>query len=288
MRAFLLCIALLSSVAPSVARAQEQPSTIPTALAVALLDRGESASGNRSPMIVVGRAPSGIPESLTAVEGGVVLGGVDFVETATVVLTFTRPPNQVIVALDKQLAARGWRPPPPPSSSQRGGFVSAGYGYDLGSAYCGDSGTALVSYAPAPKGGTYLKINHSRTTERGICSPRRQLMISQELQQLEFPRLLPPNTMMQRGGGGCSGGRDTEISTRLEGPLGVADVAAHYLKQLDSAGWKPTAPVTSGDVTLSSLSTKSSQGQQWIGMLIASRVGTEIDVAIRMARIGER
>src|SRR4051812_28875694 len=66
----------LSTVVSGLAASQQQPATIPTELAVALLDHGESQSGNRTPRIVVGRAPAGIPASLTQAEGAVIVGGV--------------------------------------------------------------------------------------------------------------------------------------------------------------------------------------------------------------------
>ena len=57
MRACILHVAFLtSSMLPArEACAQQQPTSIPTDLALALLDHGESISGNRSPKIVVGR-----------------------------------------------------------------------------------------------------------------------------------------------------------------------------------------------------------------------------------------
>ena len=67
MRAPLRSAALLIVTASPVqrARGQQQPATIPTELALVLLDHGESLSGNRAPRIVIGRAPDGIPGSCT-------------------------------------------------------------------------------------------------------------------------------------------------------------------------------------------------------------------------------
>ena len=54
-----LVVALLTGVS-RLAAGQQQPPTIPGDLAVALLDHGESQSGNRTPRIVVGRRPLAI------------------------------------------------------------------------------------------------------------------------------------------------------------------------------------------------------------------------------------
>ena len=70
---------------------QQPPAVIPTDLALALIDNGGgmSMSGNRPPRIVVGRAPDGMPASLTSAEGGTVIGGIEYPDRATVVLAFT-------------------------------------------------------------------------------------------------------------------------------------------------------------------------------------------------------
>src|SRR5881628_2536809 len=135
----------LSTVLSRAAVGQQQPPTIPTELAVALLDHGESQSGNRTPKIVVGRAPSGIPSSLTTAEGATVVGGVEYPRSSIVVLSYTRPPNQVVLAFDRELAASGWRPPRPVENpyGAEGGFVSSEYftGMDGAPAtmFCSDS-----------------------------------------------------------------------------------------------------------------------------------------------------
>lgn len=285
-RLLLPLVVLLS--APRVA-AQEQPAMIPTALAVALLDRGESASGNRSPLFVVGHAPPGMPASLTTLEGGEILGGVEGERAATVVFVFTRPPNQALLAADKQFVARGWRPPPPPPGSDRGGFVSMSYGFGptSGSWYCGDTGLATVGYAPAPMGGTYLSVRYQRDRSSTVCEPRRSFE-DFRAEQLPFPRLIAPAWMTQMGGGGGGGGDNTETSTRLTGPIELQDIVVHYLKQLDSAGWKVGTLATSGVVTIAQVAT-THRGKAWTGALVATRLGpSEIDVAIRMARPRER
>ena len=66
-------------------------------------------------------------------------------------------------------------------------------------------------------------------------------------------------------------------------------MVAHYLRQLDSAGRKMGAPVTSGSTTLASAEATGTDGLRWTGALVASRVGPmEVDVTIRMSRPSER
>src|SRR5437763_5982309 len=289
-----LVVALLTGVS-RLAAGQQQPPTIPGDLAVALLDHGESQSGNRTPRIVVGRAPAGIPGSLTKAEGAVVLGGVEYPQSAIVVLSFTRPPNQAVLAFDNEIATHGWKPPRPPENpySPQGGFVSSEYfsgftgGGEAATLFCSDSGVATISYSPAPGGGTYLKVQHSRDIERSMCGRHVDFMITRQ-RLLKFPTLHAPVGMTQRGGGGGSGGADAETSGRLYGPIDVADIVAHYLTELDSAGWKTGRVATSGTVSVASLETTSPDGQQWIGAFIASRVTPfEVVVSVRMAHGSE-
>jgi hypothetical protein len=289
MRKGALGVALLTLLAPYTRRAaaQQQPLTIPTDLVIALLDRGEGIAGNRSPKLLVGRAPQGVPGSLTSVDGARILGGIEEGRGETVVLGLTRPPNQVMVSFDRLLATRGWAPPPPPPND-RGGFVSTNYSGGWANTYCADSGLATVFYIPAPAGGTYVKVEHRADKERTICS--RPLVVRAFREPtLKFPRLVAPPGMTQQGGGGGSSGDDVEISARLTGGLEPAAIVAHYLKQLDSAGWKMAPIATSGGTTVAAADVKDSEGTQWTGAIIASRVApTQIDVVLRMARLQQR
>src|SRR5204862_5521183 len=135
---------------------------------------------------------------------------------------------QVLASFDKELVARGWTPPPLPVDGH-GGFVSVGYPSMWGNAYCADSATAFVSFTPAPGGGTYLKVQHTRNRERGICNPHPETRAFR--QPFKFPTLLPIAGMSQEGGGGCSGSGNSEIATRWTGGREPLEVIAHYAKQ---------------------------------------------------------
>ena len=269
------------------AAAQQQPATIPTELAFALLDNSMNAYGSRAPTISVGHAPPDMPASLTSADGGIVLGGIEFPERATVVLSFTLPVNQVLASFDRQLLAHGWAPPPPPPN-QRGGFVSGNFSFGRGNVYCGDSGVAIISSVPAPGGGTYLRIQHTRNKAQSLCNPR-LLTTNFRKPQLEFPPLLPPVGMSQHGGGGSSGSDRMEISTRLAGPGEPLDVLTHYLKQLESAGWKVSAPISAEGLAAASTRTKDGEGLEWTGTMTVTRVtSTEVEVTLNMLRPSER
>ena len=265
---------------------QQPPAVIPTDLALALIDNGGgmSMSGNRPPRIVVGRAPDGMPASLTSAEGGTVIGGIEYPDRATVVLAFTLPPNQVLLGFERLLASRGWTRPPQPTED-RGGFVASASSYApfWGDVYCADSGSAQVSFVPAAGGGTYLKVQHIREKARGGCGPSR--IMSAYIETLKFPTLVPPVGMSQRGSGGCGGGGSNEISAHFVGPLEPSDALAHYAKQLQAAGWRIGAPLGNATVTLASAEAKDSDSKAWTGTLMVTRVSpSELEVTIRMAR----
>jgi hypothetical protein len=287
MRAPALSLALLvlGRNATRTAAAQQQPTAIPTELALALIDNSTSAYGSRPSRITVGQAPLGMPASLASADGAVVLGGIEFPERATVVLSFTLPANQVRAALDKQLVARGWAAPSP---NERGGFVPGDYSSLWGLVYCADSSVAMISYLPAPAGGTYVRIQHIRNNARTACNPQRYAPMDR-MRSLKFPTLRPPIGVEQRGAeSGFASGR-VEISSRLVGAGEALDVLTHYMKQLESAGWKMGGPITADGTAVAAASTKDSNGVDWNGAITVIRLTpSEVEVTIHMLRPFDR
>jgi len=279
------CLAFTIAGMPRSSPAQEQnPPTVPTELVQALLGRGEYDTG-RAPRLFVGRAPDGVPSSVTSIEGGTVLGGMEEGRNAVVVLAFTLPPNQVVLSVDRQLRARGWNPPPPPPDVDRGGFVSSAYGTPFGNAYCSDSTSLAITSIPAPRGGTYLKITQQRNPQFSFCRPsdRARFLFGT---QFKFPALLPPPGMISHGGGSGSGGNSSSISARLSGPLKPAELVAHYRAQLDAAGWRTRPPVTVADeAAVAYVEASDSTRAVWHGLMTALQTGPgEVEVSIEMRR----
>ena len=288
MRAAVLSTALLivTAVPERHARGQQPPATVPTELALVLLDHGELLSGSRAPRIVIGRAPDGIPRSLTSANGAVTVGGLEYPDKAIVVLAFTLPPNQVLKAYERHVLAAGWKTPQP-WPTEGSGFVSTGSSFDSGNVYCADSVAAQVAFLPAPNGGTYLKVENTRNIERSFCEPRDPIMFRGP--SFKFPALRPPTGMTQQGAGTGSGGDHVETEARLMGALDPPDILAHYVKQLDSAGWKMGATATSGGAAVAHAEAKDSAGTLWTGLLTAWRVRPfEVEVTIKMARPSRR
>jgi hypothetical protein len=284
-----LCLVLTMVGLPRSPRAQEQnPPSIPTELVQALLGRGEYDPA-RGPRLFVGRAPDGMPQSLTSLEGGTVLGGMEDGRSAVVVIAFTLPPNQITLSADRQLRARGWTQPPPPPEANRGGFASSGYGPAFGNAYCTDSSSVTLTSMAAPRGGTYLKLTQLRNQQFSFCRPadRARMFGGSEF---KFPTLLPPPGMMSHGGGSGMGGNNASISTRLSGPLKPAELIAHYRAQLDAAGWRTRAPVTTGeDAAIAYLEATDSAHVVWRGIMTAFQIDpSNVDVQIQMVNPRER
>lgn len=292
------CVWLLLTIvaAPRLSNAQERrlqeqnPASIPTALALALLE-GAGYDSGRQPRVVVGRAPEGMLQSVMSFEGGTVIGGLTSDRSTIVVFAFTLPPNQVILSVDRQLRARGLRPPPPPPEVDRGGFVSSSFGYGGGGAsgYCADSTGVAVASVPAPGGGTYLKVTQPRNQEYNLCTPRDMRWRIMAMPALKFPALLPPPGMSSMGGGGGSGGNSTSISAHLTGPLKPAELVAHYRTQLDAAGWRTRTPVTIGDdAAIAYVEASDSTRVVWHGLMTALQVSpSEVEVEIQMTKSRE-
>ena len=273
--------------APRVSSAQEQnPPSIPTELALALLEGGEYGA-NRQPRVVVGRPPYGMVQSAMSFEGGTVLGGVTYSRSSVIVFAFTLPPNQVVLSVDRQLHARGWSPPPPPPGSDRGGFVSTNYSSSVGYAYCADSTGITLASMPAPNGGTYLKLTQVRNEQFNFCLPRERARIFSGT-EFKFPVLLPPPGMSSQGGGGGSSGNSSSITAQLFGPLKPAELIAHYRAQLDAAGWRTETPVTIGDAAVAYVEAADSARVAWRGMMTALQIGrSNVEVEIKMMKSRE-
>jgi hypothetical protein len=283
------CLMFTILVSSRVSRAQDQnPPSIPTELVQALLGRGDYDPA-RGPRLFVGRAPEGMPQSVTSLEGGTVLGGMEDGRNAVVVIAFTLPPNQVTLSVDRQLRARGWTPPPPPPESNRGGFASSMYGSPFGNAYCTDSSSVTLTSIAAPRGGTYLKLTQLRNQQFSVCRPgdRARMFGGSEF---KFPTLLPPPGMVSYGGGSGMGGGSASISTRLNGPLKPAELIAHYRSQLDAAGWRTRAPVASEeDAAIAYLEASDTARVVWRGIMTAFQVApSSVEVQIQMVNPRER
>ena len=293
MRVRVTCVSLVLTIvaAPRLSNAQERrlqeqnPASIPTELALALLEGAEFGSG-RQPRIVVGHAPEGMLESVMSFEGGTVIGGLTSERNAIVIFAFTLPPNQVVLSLDRQLLARGWTPPPSPEST-RGGFVSSAYVSAFGNVYCRDSMPLFVTSLPAPAGGTYLKLAQRRDRDF-VCRPREGERFSAV--EFKYPVLLVPPGMSSHSSGSSSGGGSSSINTRLTGPLKPAEALAHYRAQLDAAGWLTRSPGTSGaDAAIAYVEAPDSTKVVWRGMLTAVQIApSEVEVEIQMRRSRER
>ena len=281
----LTCLFLVFTVVggPRSSQAQEQnPATIPTELALALLGGGEYESGRRATRIFVGHAPDGVPQKLTSFEGGTIIGGARFAQSSVAVIAFTLPPNQVLLSADRELRARGLTPPPPPAPD-RGGFVSNNYS-PWGNLYCADSAAITLGAAAAPNGGTYLKVSYTRNQQFSACT--RQVRSSFAEVEFKFPALLPPPGMLSRSSGSGMGGGNASASAVLTGPLKPADLVAHYRLQLDAAGWRTRPPVASGDdAALAYVEAADSTGAPWRGIMTAMQSGpSEVEVEIKMRR----
>ena len=284
-----VCLVVAMAGSGTEASAQEQsPPSIPTELAVALLGGSQFGAGER-PRIVVGRAPDGMLPSVTSLESGTVLGGLSSERSVVVVFAFTLPPNQVLVSVDRQLRARGLSAPPPPPDANRGGFVSSDYGSPFGTTYCTDSTGVTLASMPAPKGGTYLKLTQLRNQQFNFCVPRERSRFFSGT-DLKFPPLRPPPGMTAHGGGSGMGGNSASISARLSGPLKPADLVAHYRAQLDAAGWRTRAPVTTGeDAALAYVEATDSTGVIWRGVMTSVQSGpSEVVVEIDMFKSSGR
>ena len=90
---------------------------------------------------------------------------------------------------------------------------------------------------------------------------------------LTLPKLAPPTSAEVRGISSSYGG-DRSSSVRLETALGAAEIYAHYIAQLQAAGWQTLETVTLKVGAVGSLELKDASGKTWRMLLIVTLEGT--------------
>ena len=90
---------------------------------------------------------------------------------------------------------------------------------------------------------------------------------------LTLPKLAPPTSAEVRGISSSYGG-DRSSSVRLETALGTAEIYAHYIAQLQAAGWQTLETVTLKVGAVGSLELKDASGKTWRMTLLVTLEGT--------------
>ena len=170
----------------------------------------------------------------------------------------------------KALVKAGWQTAP--TGAYEHGFVSQAIPF---SGYCLGEGEAFLNIGAlqTSKGTTDLRLNLFTDPDEYMCREG-GAGYGPEYVNLIPPLQAPKGALVQGGGSGASDS-DAQITANLKTELTAAELAAHYNRQLETAGWEM---ITQGDgegAAWSTWSLKDEQGKPWSGTLIILETAAE-------------
>jgi len=271
MRTCYLTVAALLTVCCGLARAQESP--IPRELALALIPYGGTDGGE----IIVGQLPPDMAATFDMPAGARVLGSFVSLTYAQAVMTVPVRADSALAFARRSLAAHGWVP----RTAQRpplGGLQYGSRPSTAPSTFC-RSGSPDAMTVSAQFHGPVTLLRLTRNTGSSICDPAMMTGIATgsgmsservismdariaEMPLASVPPLYAPSdfrlSQTCRSNSVSLGGLESQ-NQPLKTEMSPSDVLAYYGKQLDSAGWQPTAPDAT---TISGSWTNPQTGQQ--------------------------
>jgi hypothetical protein len=257
---------------------QSASAAIPRELALALIDR--YGPRDDSADIVVGRVPPSFPPNVLPANANV-LGGIERAPAAHVVLTFRELPDTVLASLVRHLERRGWDRD---EHEPRGGFVPPPSGRSH--RFCRKNIGLTVFVSGRTAGGSLAHLGTWKPPDDYRCGADRRRDI-RGFDRVELPPLHAP-TGARMLGAGMGGGsvESNEAYIRLETALHSIDLAAHFAKQLASAGWTITGPALGQGIVIYGARRRDDQDRMLGGLLyILDIPGTQQrDAVFRVVR----
>ena len=232
------------------------------------------SAGNRRPSFFIGRLPEDMSVEIPIPDGTSIVGSRPLGDgprsEVEVVLDADMTAEQVREAYRCLMTEADWSE----SDRHRGplgsGFVSSAPPDVL--LFCkGERGPALFVRAREQKDApTDVRLSLITDERRSPCSPKgpeHHGLFESILPALEPP---PGTLFLPRSAGG--GDDDVESTAILETDLDLADIGAHYVAQLRSAGWTLTGKGQEGPQAWSAWSFSDEENRPWIGLLVALRL----------------
>ncbi len=273
--AFAASLVLLAAV-PALA---QQPATVPTGLAVALLSV-EGGLGDGRPAIYVGRAPDSLPAGVVPPAPVTVAGGVRRGRMRTVILAYATPAAQSVAAYRSFLTASGWTAREP--ERMHGGFVDV-TGERL-VPLCRGSDLAFASGVAGAPTGSYVSVMLMPDAYSAGCRGHAAPSHSSAITELPIPVLRAPAGSSSRSSGTSGSGDSETASVRLESSMTPDALLAHYGAQLAAAGWTVGTAVVSGTLAVLPVDATDAQGNAWRGALFVVELDGARDVSLHVTR----
>ncbi len=276
-----LTAVLVAAVAPPSRAQRDNPPTIPTVLASALVNGFSSVLGE-SFRFVVDRVPEGWPRALMPPASLHTIGGVAIGSLRVAVFSLPRSAD-VTGGYLALLTRAGFKPFITPQSS--GGFVSATA--ELTS-FCDDSSMVSVVTVDSTASTRWIAVTHASGSMSTGCDAGGAANV-RAASSLDLPRLRAPRGVTVRTTSSGEGSTHVETTAKLDTSLTVDAVIAHYAAELATAGWTVSAKPLVGDgVAMRQISVRDKKGADWRGVLLLITSGDTHELTLRMTKAGEK
>lgn len=265
----------------TLAAQQDEPATIPTALASALLGPYLVSFGGRV-HYVVARSPDGWPSALNPPRPAETVGGTTIGPFRATVYRYPRSAD-AMREYRRLLASAGYAPGGSPRA--KGGFTS-GTRFEPFS-YCGHSNDVSLAEGDSTSTTRSIVVVLVPTAMLSGCGGSASDQEVARQAYLELPSMTaPPGATAQPSGTGTSTSQGTariETSVLVSTSMSADSVLAHYAGQLRAAGWQVGERLAGNGMAMQLLSVHD-KGNDWSGSLVVITVGDRHDVSLRMFR----
>lgn len=177
-----------------------------------------------------------------------------------------------------RLAAAGWHSTVPTPR----GFSAPSSVLDRPASVCRGTDFVTIAYVDRAAGGSFVRASLTKDPRRA-CVARPEIGFP----DVVIPSLVSPVGVRSYGGGGGGGADDLYSRTRLDTTQPARTIAAHYVKQMEEAGWKVDGRANDGDlVSVTRMSIVSSIGDHITASLTVTALEgtTYLDLTLHIVR----
>lgn len=226
----------------------------------------------RQPQLLVGSLPEALPYEVPLPAVCELIGSfVRNPEEIQVLFDVEQSAAEVIAFYTQQMQARGWSEPEVMRRNRRreGGFTHTYQGQATYVTFCKSShGPALgVSTVQGEDGGakTEVRLHIDGRTRNTACGQSSEIFmeVGHQIPPLEPP---PGGRHWGQGGGSDSERASTAATLDLEEDMPLPQLAAHYARQLEQAGWQRTGEGSSGPMAWNTWEFRDKENEPWWGV----------------------
>ena len=212
---------------------------------------GDPRVGN--PQVLVGELPQNLLVEIPLPEGSRIIGTlIRGPQYATSVVDVELSAEQVLKFYRERMQAAGWQESEFMKDRRPGGFTSPGMPATIATFCRGSRGPGLtVNVHTTGNTSADLRLDIDLSGQSCVQQARMGKMIGRGMAMHEMiPRLDPPpeGRQMPMGGGGGVNSFSMNASLELNAPIDLAKLAAHYVAQLERAGWTRDEEGQSGPI----------------------------------------